>query len=71
MLCGPMRNHFLVLEGLCQIRTKCSAEVPPLIEDDIEDGHDANHGVERSQSSHRGESSFVVDNHEDEEDKNS
>ena len=48
-------------------------EVSPLIEDNIEDGHDANHGVERGQSSHRGEVSFVgvVDNHEDEEDENS
>ena len=46
-------------------------EVSPLIEDDIEDDHDANHGVERGQSSHRGESSIVVDNHEDEEDENS
>ena len=46
-------------------------DVSPLIEDNIEDGHDANHGVERGQSSHRGESSIVVDNHEDEEDENS
>ena len=46
-------------------------EVSPLIEDNIEDGHDANHGVERGQSSHRGELSIVVDNHEDEEDENS
>ena len=46
-------------------------EVSPLIEDNIEDGHDANHGVERDQSSHRGELSIVVDNHEDEEDENS
>ena len=46
-------------------------EVVPLIEDDIEDGHDANHGVERGQSSHRRELPFVVDNHEDEEDENS
>ena len=29
-------------------------EVSPLIEDNIEDGHDANHGVERGQSSHWG-----------------
>ena len=46
-------------------------EVSPLIEDNIEDGHDANHGVERGQSTHWGESSIVVDNHEDEEDENS
>ena len=46
-------------------------EVSPLIEDNIEDGHDANHGVERGQSSHRRELSIVVDNHEDEEDENS
>ena len=46
-------------------------EIVPLIEDDIEDGHDSNHGVERGQGSHRGESSIVVDNHEDEEDENS
>ena len=46
-------------------------EVSPLIEDNIEDGHDANHGVERGQSSHGGELSIVVDNHEDEEDENS
>ena len=43
-------------------------DVSPLIKDDIEDGHDANHGVERDQSSHRGEVSVVVDSHEDEED---
>ena len=48
-----------------------STEVSPLIEDNIEDGHDANHGVERDQSSHRGELAIVVDNHEDEEDENS
>ena len=46
-------------------------EISPLIEDNIEDGHDANHGVERGQRSHGGEVSFVVDNHEDEEDENS
>ena len=46
-------------------------EVIPLIEDNIEDGHDADHGVERGQSSHGGELSIVVDNHEDEEDENS
>ena len=43
----------------------------PLIESNIEDDHDANHGVERDQRSHRRELSFVVDNHEDEEDENS
>ena len=46
-------------------------EVSPLIEDNIEDSHDANHGVERGQRSHGRESPFVVDNHEDEEDENS
>ena len=48
-------------------------KVSPLIEDNIEDCHDANHGVERDQSSHGGELSFAfaVDNHEDEEDENS
>ena len=37
----------------------------------MKDEHDANHGVERGQSSHRGELSIVVDNHKDEEDENS
>merc|ERR1712025_525275 len=46
-------------------------EVVPFIEENVEDGHDDNHGVERGQSSHGGESSIVVDNHEDEEDENS
>ena len=46
-------------------------EVSSLIEENIEDDHDANHSVERGQSSHWGESSIVVDNHEDEEDENS
>ena len=46
-------------------------EVSPLIEYNIEDDHDTNHGVERDQRSHRRELSFVVDNHEDEEDENS
>ena len=46
-------------------------KVSPLIEDHVEDGHEANHRVERGKSSHRGELSLVVDNHEDEEDENS
>ena len=47
-------------------------EVSPLIKENIEDGHDPNHCVERGQSSHRGKSSIIaVDNHEDEEDENS
>ena len=54
-------------------------EVSPLIEENIEDGHDPNHCVERGQSSHWGESSIIVvdigigivNNHEDEEDENS
>ena len=43
-------------------------EVSPLIEDNIEDSHDENHYVEGAPSSHRREFSFVVDNHEGEED---
>ena len=46
-------------------------DISPLIKDNIEDGHDANHGVERGQSSHRGELSIVVDNHEDKKDDDS
>ena len=51
-------------------------EVSPLIEDNIEEGHDANHGIEWGQGSPGGELSIiiigiVVDNHEDEEDENS
>ena len=46
-------------------------EVSSLIEDNIEDSHDDNHYVEGAPSSHRREFSFVVDNHEGEEDENS
>ena len=42
-----------------------------LIEDNIEDEHDSNHRVEGGQSSHGGEMSFVVNNHEGEKDENS
>ena len=50
----------------------CRTEVSPLIEDNIKDDHDANHGVERCQGSHGGKSAFtVVNNHEDEKDENS
>ena len=47
------------------------AEVSPLIKDNIEDGHDANHGVKRGQSAQRGKLSIVVDNHENEKDQSS
>ena len=46
-------------------------EVSPLIEDNIEDEHDTDHRVEGGQSSHGRELSFVVNNHEGEEDENS
>ena len=64
---SSLQEHILTLTKPVLGRT----EVSPLIEDDIEYGHDANHGVERGKSSHRGELSIVVDNHEDEEDENS
>ena len=48
-------------------RTKIS----PLVEDHIEDDHDANHGVERNQSFPRRELSFLMDNHEGEKDDHS
>ena len=46
-------------------------EVSPLIEDNIEDEHDTDHRVEGGQGSHWREISFVVNNHEGEEDENS
>ena len=45
--------------------------VSPLIEDNIEDEHDTDHRVEGGQSSHGGEISIIVNNHEGEEDENS
>ena len=46
-------------------------EVSSLIEDNIEDEHDTDHRVKGSQTSHGGEISPVVNNHEGEEDENS
>ena len=46
-------------------------EISSLIEDDIENKHDTDHGVEGGQSSDGGEISPVVNNHEGEEDKDS
>ena len=42
-----------------------------LIEDNIEDEHDTDHSVEGGQGSHGREISFVVNNHEGEEDEDS
>ena len=67
-------EHNHKLSKICIALTKPvleRKEVSPLIEDNIEDSHDANHRVERGQSAHGGESSIVVDNHEDEKDENS
>ena len=47
------------------------AEVSSLIEDNIEDDHDTDHRVEGGQSSHGGEFSVMVNNHEGEEDEDS
>ena len=38
-------------------------EVSPLIEDNIEDDHDANHGVKGNQSSHRRKLFLIIDHH--------
>ena len=46
-------------------------EISPLVEDNIEDDHYANTGVERDQSFPRGKLSFLMDNHEDEKDDDS
>ena len=46
-------------------------EISPLIEDNIEDGHDADHRVEGGKSSPRGKLPIVVDNHEDKENEDS
>ena len=46
-------------------------DISSFIEDNIEDDHDTDHHVERGQSSHGGEISPVVNNHEGEEDENS
>ena len=45
-------------------------EVSSLIEDHIEDEHDTDHHVEGGQGSHGRELSFIVNDHEGEEDKN-
>ena len=47
------------------------AEVSSLIDNNIEDIHDTDHRVEGGQSSHGGEISPVVNNHEGEEDEDS
>ena len=46
-------------------------DISPLVEDNIEDDHYANTGVERDQSFPRGKLSFLMDNHEDEKDDDS
>ena len=46
-------------------------EISSFIEDNIEDDHNSDHRVEGGQSSHRRELSFVVNNHEGEEDEDS
>ena len=45
-------------------------DVSPLIEENIEDEHDTDHRVEGGQSSHGRKLSFVVNDHEGEEDEN-
>ena len=45
-------------------------DIISLVEDNIEDDHDDDHGIEGNKSCHRWELAIVVDNHEDEEDYN-
>ena len=46
-------------------------DIIPLVEDNVEDDHDADHDIEGYKGCHWWELAFVVDNHEDEEDENS
>ena len=46
-------------------------EVSSYIEDNVEDEHDTDQSVEGYQSSHRGELSIIMNNHEGKEDEDS
>ena len=63
------KDHYIIKELTQPVLGRF--EVIPLIKNHIEDGHYANHCVERDQSTHGAELTFVVNNHEDEEDENS